>query len=86
MSIRSVLKNTWIRTLYYRLEHKVPDRLFIEHHYKKVLGVKPNLDNPKTFNEKMNWLKLYNRDSNLSVYCDKWAVREYVTQKLVLIT
>lgn len=82
MSIRSILKNTWIRTLYYRLEHKVPDRIFIEHHYKKVLGVKPNLDNPKTFNEKMNWLKLHNRDPKLSVYCDKWAVREYVTEKI----
>lgn len=49
-------------------------------YFKIVLGEKLNLDNPKTFNEKIQWLKLYEWPNNaLAIKCaDKYAVREYV--------
>lgn len=51
-------------------------------YFKIVLGEKLNLDNPQTFNEKVQWLKLYEWPNNaLAVKCaDKYAVREYVKQ------
>ncbi len=48
--------------------------------YKNVFGTKLNLDDPKTFNEKLMWLKLnkYANDPLVSQCSDKYAVREYV--------
>lgn len=48
--------------------------------YKNVFGTALNLDNPKTFNEKLMWLKLnkYANDPLVSQCSDKYAVREYV--------
>lgn len=41
-----------------------------------------NLKNPKTFNEKTLWLKLNVRDSLGSIIADKYAVREWVKQRV----
>jgi len=60
-----------------------------ESHYKeefekfdKYQGYSLNLENPKTFNEKLVWKKLYDRNPLLPVVADKLLVREYVKQKL----
>jgi hypothetical protein len=42
----------------------------------------PNIDNPKTFNEKLAYLKLNVHDGRFPVLADKWAVREYVRKKI----
>lgn len=39
-----------------------------------------NLNNPHTFGEKMQWLKLYNRQPIYSMMVDKFAVKEYVSK------
>ncbi|MGH4140380.1 ATP-grasp fold amidoligase family protein [Clostridium sp.] len=41
-------------------------------------GYKLNLDNPKTYNEKLNWIKLYYHNELMPVCADKYAVRQYV--------
>ncbi len=48
--------------------------------YKNIFGTEPDLNNPKTFNEKLLWLKLnkYADDPLVSQCSDKYAVREYV--------
>lgn len=43
---------------------------------------KLNLKNPSTFNEKLNWMKLNNRNPLYSILADKYAVKEYVSQKI----
>jgi len=50
--------------------------------YRLVTGRKLNLKQPQTMNEKIQWLKLYRyRDNSLvKQCCDKYAVREYVTE------
>ena len=40
----------------------------------------PNFKNPKTFNEKLQWLKLYDRNPEYTVMVDKVAVKEYVSR------
>lgn len=49
-------------------------------YFKYVLGYNLNLKNPKSFNEKLQWLKLYHwADDKNAVQCaDKYAVREYI--------
>lgn len=37
-----------------------------------------HLDNPKTFTEKLQWLKLYNRRNEFTTMVDKYAVKQYV--------
>ncbi len=56
--------------------------LILEHQFKSALGYDLNLDNPKTFNEKIQWLKLYYRNPLLTKCADKVAVRDYVKEKI----
>lgn len=50
--------------------------------FKAVFGYKLDLENPKTFNEKLQWLKLYNRKSEYSMMVDKYRVRDYIREKI----
>lgn len=56
------------------------DVTYAKKYYKKYTGKRLDLDNPKSFNEKIWWLKLYNRDPLLTVCSDKYAVRDYVKE------
>lgn len=58
------------------------DKQYLKILYLTQMGKKLNLDNPKTFNEKIQWLKLYYRDSKYTDYVDKYKVREYIEAKL----
>ena len=48
----------------------------------KYLGYIPNLSKPVTFNEKIQWIKLYGHIEKLGKYIDKYRVREYVQEKV----
>ena len=56
----------------------LPDKTFIKAKYKLVTGNKLNIDNPHTYNEKLQWLKLYDRNIKYSVMVDKYEVKKYV--------
>lgn len=58
------------------------DRLYIIDQYKKRIGRKPDLKNPKTFSEKLNWLKLYDRRPEYKIFVDKFAVRDYISKTI----
>jgi len=60
---------------------KLSDIEFLKRKYKLVMGKDLNLDNPKTFNEKLQWLKIYWRDDRATICADKYRVREYVKEK-----
>ena len=53
----------------------------IKKKFKESLGYELNLENPKTFNEKLQWLKLYYNDPLMTKCADKYLVREYVSEK-----
>lgn len=46
------------------------------------MGKKLNLDNPKTFNEKLQWLKLYNRKPEYTTMVDKVEVKDYIAKTI----
>ena len=81
MERNSILYN--IRRKGQILVHKVlSDRLLSKVYFYIVLGKKLNLDNPHTFNEKIQWLKLYYFPQNKKVVtcADKYAVRQYMKE------
>jgi hypothetical protein len=47
----------------------------------RLVGYKPNFENPVTFNDKMQWMKVYWFDPLVVQCCDKDKVRAYVAQK-----
>lgn len=71
--------NDFLQRVYQNLLYQVlPDKLFLEGLYFIAFGKKLNLKNPRTFNEKIQWLKLYNRCPQYTIMVDKAAVKEYV--------
>lgn len=60
----------------------LPDKTYIKMRFKLKLGRSIDLGNPQTMNEKLQWLKLYNRKPEYTMMADKYAVREYISQLL----
>lgn len=50
--------------------------------FKAVYGKTLHLDKPQTFNEKLQWLKLYDRRPIYTDMVDKYAVKDYVAKKI----
>jgi hypothetical protein len=61
-----------------RLSPIIPERLYLKWLFRLKMGYRLNLDNPQTFSEKLQWLKLYNRKPEYTLMTDKLAVKEYV--------
>lgn len=58
------------------------DRIYIKMLYKYHLKRKLDLDNPKTYNEKLQWLKLYDRKDIYTKMVDKCEVKDYVKKRI----
>ena len=54
------------------------DKKYVEILYHKKTKEKLNLEDPKTFNEKLQWLKLYDRNPEYTKMVDKYEGKEYV--------
>lgn len=61
---------------------KMDDVAYLTKYYYYKTGQKLNLDFPKLFSEKMQWLKLYDRQSRYTTMVDKYAVKQYVSNKI----
>lgn len=69
---------------YYALKVTHFDKLYSDTEWVKlvyhcVFGKRLDLQNPATFNAKLNWLKLYDRNPKYSQMADKYSVKEYVS-------
>lgn len=61
---------------------QLDDRSFIERMYKAYEGKQINLECPKELNEKIQWLKLYNRNPIYTTLSDKVLVKKYVAKMI----
>ena len=68
---------TYIVDREFSLEQK---KWFIEKQCMRVLKYFPDLDEPKTFNEKTNWYKLYYQDPLITTCIDKYKFKDYVAE------
>ena len=58
------------------------DENYIKKDYRLAFGKELDIDNPKTFNEKLQWLKIHNRKPEYTTMVDKYAVKKYVADKI----
>ena len=65
-----------------RFSHLFSDKIYLKYMYKMLIGQKLNLKTPRTFNEKIQWLKLYNRNPKQCVMVDKYAVKSYISERV----
>lgn len=56
--------------------------MYLKAAFRKRMGYKLDLDNPQSFSEKLQWLKLYDRKPEYTMLVDKVKVKEYVASVL----
>ena len=80
------------RSIFYYLMHpsilfpvllsKLSDRHAIEYRWKQSMNYSLNLDNPRTFTEKLNWLKLHDHNPLYHQLVDKYEVKKWVADRI----
>jgi len=63
---------------YPRWRKYMPDKMYLQCIWRDNMGYELDVENPQTFNEKLQWLKLYNRKSVYTTMVDKATAKEYV--------
>ena len=64
------------------LYNLMPDKMALDLCFYNIFGRRINWKNPTTFNEKLQWLKLCNRNPLYTTLVDKYAVKEWVADKI----
>lgn len=64
----------------YLRSNRIPDVPYLQKKFKGIHGYDLDLDNPKTLNEKIQWLKINDRRAISTQLADKYAVREYIKE------
>lgn len=59
---------------------KMDDDKYLQLCFLHRFGYKPDFENPKTFNEKIQWMKLYYRKPELPKFVDKFTAKEEVAK------
>ncbi|MBN8210241.1 glycosyl transferase [Bacillus sp. NTK071] len=74
----------WIskKTGFGYLKNLVPTKAYCSLLYERSMGKKINWGNPTTYNEKLQWLKLYERNPEHIKMVDKYEVREYISKTI----
>lgn len=68
--------NKFLKTI----SHIIPDRIYIDIKFLKFFGKVVNYKSPLTYNEKLQWLKLYDRRPLYTLVVDKYLVKDYVSK------
>ncbi|QLF68413.1 polysaccharide biosynthesis protein [Peteryoungia desertarenae] len=71
-----------LKRIFWRLIRPLPDRLFIPLQFLSIKGKWPNIHNPKTFCEKVQYRKLYDRNPLYGKLVDKIAVKDYIASRI----
>lgn len=84
MNIRYLLRHPYsiIASLSLLLSPILSDKYYLTMLYFGIFGKFINWRNPKTFNEKIQWLKIYNKNPLYSSLVDKYEVKTYVAQSI----
>ena len=78
----SFLNHTVLKLSHRGLLNWIPDKQFIKLMYRVRMGKKLDLKNPKTFNEKLQWIKLNDRKDIYTTMVDKYEAKKYVAQRI----
>lgn len=73
-------KGEFIATILQNINFLFPDKLYLTLLFRLKMGYWIDWKHPKTFTEKLQWLKLYDRKPEYTTMVDKYAVKEYVAK------
>lgn len=84
MDIRNIIKSRKAKNFLIKAAAFLPDELYLRLYYFAMNGHILHLKNPKGYNEKLQWIKLHDKDKNPehSVLVDKLRVRDVIEEKL----
>lgn len=81
MNIKNLMKNPLKYTILVLCQKRffnwLPDKQYIKLMWFARMGSRLDLENPVTFNEKLQWLKLNYRNPLMTTCCDKYEIRSY---------
>lgn len=80
--MKKIQKRLWSVARVVGLTKLLPDETFCRLQYYAMTGKRLRLDPPVDFNEKLQWLKLHYRNPLMVKCADKWAVREFVKERI----
>ncbi|MBR4470629.1 MAG: hypothetical protein IKS54_04865 [Erysipelotrichaceae bacterium] len=60
----------------------IPDEIYLRMMFRYFTGRKLNIKNPQTYNEKLQWIKLYDRKPIYTIMVDKVKAREFVENRI----
>lgn len=83
--IKKIIKNPQLVILYildFKIGAIIPDDIYLNIKYKLNIGRKLNLNNARTFNEKLQWLKIYDRNPLYTILVDKFEVRKHIAKTI----
>ena len=69
-------------SLHHNLLNWIPDSIYLKWRFKKNVGYPLNLKNPKTFNEKLQWIKLNDRRLIYNTMVDKYEVYDFIKKRI----
>ena len=78
----TIILNKIARVLLYRLDFPVANYWYLMLVYQRAFGKFPNLKKPKSFSEKINYMKLHDHNPMYKVLTDKIEVKRYVKDKV----
>ena len=89
MNVKKYLKNPLLIFHYLKAKRlqgsygkKLSDETFLRKAFRLNMGYALDLETPKTYNEKLQWLKLYNRKPEYTMMVDKYLVRDYIAKEI----
>lgn len=64
------------------LYNRLDDKEFLKKKFKFHMGYDLDLKSPVTYNEKLQWLKIYDKNDIYTTFVDKYSVKEYIASKI----
>ena len=83
--LAKLIKNPYVVFMLPKLQQRMrllPDAVYLKLVYRARIGRPLNLNSPKSFNEKLQWLKLYDRNPLYTKLVDKAEVKPWVAERI----
>ncbi len=74
--------NQTIKEIGKKVVSLIPTKMWLSYRFKKKMGYPMDWKNPKTYNQKLQWLKVYDRNPLYTTLVDKYEVKKYVAEKI----
>lgn len=75
-------KTLIIKILKLGLAKKIPDKMYLKIFYWAYRGERLDIENPKNYSEKIQWLKIYDRNDEYTKLVDKYEVKNIIKSKI----